>query len=51
MDKVSPIFKNGSSSDLNSYRPISITATVTKIFEKIIYDQPSYINIWMKMVY
>ena len=37
--KVSPIFKNGSKSDLNNYRPISIIPTVAKIFEKIIYNQ------------
>ena len=39
MAKVSPIFKNGSISDLNNYRPISVIPTVTKIFEKIIDDQ------------
>ena len=37
--KVSPIFKNGSKSDLNNYRPISVIPTVGKIFD-----------IWMKMV-
>ena len=35
----SNIFKNGSKSDLNNYRPISVIPTVAKIFEKIIYDQ------------
>ena len=39
MAKVSPIFKNGSKSDLNNYRPISVILTVAKIFEKIIYNQ------------
>ena len=39
MGKVSPIFKNGSKSDLNNYRPISVIPTVAKIFEKIINDQ------------
>ena len=33
------IFKNGSKSDLNNYRPISVIPTIAKIFEKIIYDQ------------
>ena len=37
--KVSPIFKNGSKSDLNNYRPISVIPAVAKIFEKIVYDQ------------
>ena len=36
---MSPIFKNGSKSDLNNYRPIFVIPTVAKIFEKIIYDQ------------
>ena len=39
MAKVTPIFKNGSKSDLNNYRPISVIPTVAKIFEKIISDQ------------
>ena len=39
MAKVSSIFKNGSKSDLNNYRPISVIPNVAKIFEKIIYDQ------------
>ena len=37
--KVSPIFKNGSKSDLNNYRPISVIPAVAKIFEKVVYDQ------------
>ena len=37
--KVSPVFKNGSKSDLNNYRPIYVIPTEAKIFEKIIYDQ------------
>ena len=37
--KVTPIFKNGSKTDLNNYRPISVIPAVAKIFEKIIYDQ------------
>ena len=37
--KVSPIFKNGSKSDLNNYWPISVIHAIAKIFEKIVYDQ------------
>ena len=36
---MSPIFKNGSKSDLNNYRPIYIVPAVAKSFEKIVYDQ------------
>ena len=44
--KVTTIFKNGSKSDLNNYRPISVIPAVAKIFEKIIYDQLyNYLNV------
>ena len=44
--KVTPIFKNGSKTDLNNYRPISVIPAVAKIFEKIIYDQLyNYLNV------
>ena len=43
--KVTPIFKKGAKSDLNNYRPISVLPIVSKVFEKIIYDQLySYLN-------
>ena len=37
--KVTPLFKQGSSSDMNNYRPISVISVVAKGFERIIYDQ------------
>ena len=37
--KVTPLSKEGSSSDMNNYRPISVIYVVAKIFERIIYDQ------------
>ena len=37
--RMSPIFKKRKRGDPNNYRPISIIPTVSKIFEKIIYDQ------------
>ena len=43
--KVTPLFKNGQRSDLNNYRPISVTPIVAKVFERIIYDQLyAYLN-------
>ena len=39
-EKVTPLFKPGSSSDMNNYRPISVISVVAKVFEGIItYDQ------------
>ena len=32
--KVTPLFKQGSSSDVNNYRPISVISVVAKVFER-----------------
>ena len=37
--RVIPMFKQGESSDLNNYRPISVISVVAKVFERIVYDQ------------
>ena len=37
--KVTPIFKSGGLNDPNNYRPISVTSTISRIFEKIIFNQ------------
>ena len=37
--RVAPIFKAGTSDDLNNYRPISVLCTISKVFEKIVHDQ------------
>ena len=37
--KVTPIFKKSAESELNNYRPISVLPIVSKIFEKIVYQQ------------
>ena len=39
MARVTPVFKKGEKSDLNNYRPISVIPAVSKVFEKIVYDQ------------
>ena len=37
--RVVPLHKKGSRSDLDNYRPISILPVISKIFEKILYEQ------------
>ena len=37
--KVIPLFKKEERSDLNNYRPISVTPIVAKVFERMIYNQ------------
>ena len=39
MARVTPVFKKGEKSDLNNYRLISVIPVVSKVFEKIVYDQ------------
>ena len=37
--RVSPIYKSGSRDECSDYRPISVLSTISKIFEKIVFDQ------------
>ena len=37
--RVAPIFKSGSTEDRSNYRPISVVPVVSRLFEKLIYDQ------------
>ena len=36
--RVTPLFKQGESFDLNKYRPISVISVAAKVFERIVYD-------------
>ena len=37
--KVKPLFKKGDKACLNNYRPISLLPTISKIFERVLYNQ------------
>ena len=37
--RVNPIFKSGSRSDANNYRPISVICVFSRILERIVHDQ------------
>ena len=39
ISKIFPIFKDGDVNSLNNYRIISLLPTISKIFERIIYNQ------------
>ena len=37
--RVSPIYKDGSTEDRSNYRPISVLPVVSRLFEKMVFDQ------------
>ena len=39
ISRVRPLFKNGNTSNINNYRPISILPSISKIFEYVIFHQ------------
>ena len=50
--RVSPLYKNGAKNDPSNYRPISVISTVSKIYEKIIYDQLyDYLNTYNLLIH
>jgi hypothetical protein len=42
--QIIPIFKKGSKTDISNYRPISLLASFSKVFEKVIYKRLHYIK-------
>ena len=43
--KVTPLFKKGIQSDPNNYRPISVIPIISKVFERIVYNQLFHYNL------
>jgi hypothetical protein len=41
--EIGPIFKRGDKNDTSNYRPISLLMSLSKIFEKVIYNKDNYI--------
>ena len=39
LSQVKPLFKSGDQSRFNNYRPISLLPSLSKIFERVIFDQ------------
>jgi hypothetical protein len=39
MARVSPLYKNGQKNLPGNYRPISVLPAVSKVMERILYDQ------------
>lgn len=37
--RVTPLFKQGDSSIVNNYLPVSVVLVIAKVFERIVYDQ------------
>ena len=37
--KITPIFKNGDSCLFNNYRPVSVLPSISKVFERVMYNQ------------
>ena len=42
MSQINPIYKEGIKAEVNCYRPISLLCCVSKIFEKVIFDEIYY---------
>ena len=43
ISKVAPMFKTGVKPEMGNYKPISVLSTVARVFERLVYDQFSYL--------
>ena len=43
--RVSPVFKEGLKTDPNNHRPISVLLVVSKLIERVVFNQVNYIII------
>ena len=41
MARIIPLYKKGDSTQLGNYRPISLLPSISKVFEKVVYNQLS----------
>ena len=48
---ISPIYKEGLSDIRSNYRPISVLPVISKLFEKLIYDQYYNVLVWNHLLY
>ena len=39
MARVVPLYKKSDKTDVGNYRPVSILSIISKIFERVVYDQ------------
>ena len=37
--RVVPLYKKSDKTDVSNYRPVSILSIISKVFERVIYDQ------------
>ena len=52
LSRVKPLFKNGDSTLISNYRPISLLPSLSKVYERVIFDQLFHYmlnnNLWLR---